>query len=93
MPSFFDPEPADYEDAYIERILPEGAEDLWQRTIDESPVWDQLSPEQHMEAADLFTDSVFAGSLSEAEDFLDMLQVDWDDADISDFWDLYDANT
>lgn len=46
-----------------------------------------------MEAADLFTDAVFSGSLSEAEDFLDMLMVDWDDADISDFWDLYDANT
>jgi hypothetical protein len=79
------------EDEYIERILPDGGEELWQRSVDESPYWESMSPEQHMEAADLFAGAVFGGNIGEAEDFTDMLGIMWDDADISDFWDLYDA--
>lgn len=79
------------EDDYIARILPEGGEELWQRSIDESPYWDSMSSEDHMRIADLFADAVFSGSIGEAEQFTDELGIMWDDADITDFWDLYDA--
>lgn len=94
MPFFDDDDPASIEEEYIDRIVPRdghnGDHDLWQRSIDESPVWDSMTPEQHMEVADKFAEAVYGGSLADAEDFLGMLQIDWDDDDISDFWDLYD---
>lgn len=83
--------PADIEDDYIERIVPYEGAVLWLSSIEESPVWDSMTPEQHMNAADLFAEAAFSGSLDEAEYFTDYLQIDWDDSDISDYWDLYDS--
>ena len=43
-----------------------------------------------MQAADLFASAAFSGSLDEAENFTDFLEIDWADSDIADYWDLYD---
>lgn len=83
--------PADYEDSYIQQIVPPEAMDLWEVTISHSPVWDSYSPEDHMFLADLYANAVVAGSLDEAEDFLDYLEVEWDDYDIADFYEAYDS--
>jgi hypothetical protein len=90
--SIFDDEPtgADIEDDYIERVVPYEGAVLWLASVEESPVWESMSPEQHMEAADMFAQAAYSGSLSVAEDFLEFLEIDWDDDDIGEFWDLYD---
>lgn len=85
-----EPDPADIEDDYIDRVVPHEGADLWERSIAESPLWDSMSPEAHMQAADMFANAAFAGSLYDAELFTDYLGIDWDDADIGEFWDLYD---
>lgn len=90
MPIFDDDDPAAIEDEYISQVIPSEGEELWQRTIDESPVWDSMSPDEHMTAADMFAAAAFAGSLEDAEDFLGYLEVEWDDRDIGDFYDMYE---
>lgn len=93
MAGFFDDpvDPAEIENEYIDQQVPREAFDLWERSIAESDAWDSMTPEQHMQAADLFGEAVVGGSLSTAEDFLDMLDIEWDNDDIRDFWDAYDA--
>lgn len=93
MAGFFDDEPsaAEFEEEYIERLIPTEGVDLWERSTEASPVWDSMTPEQHMLAADMFAQAAYSGSIYEAEDFTDYLNVEWDDADISDYWDMYDA--
>lgn len=81
-------EAAEY--VYIQEMVPAEAQDLWQRTVDESPYWEGMDSQQHMDAADMFAEALFSGSLSTAEEFLDMLGVEWDDVDIGDFYDLYE---
>ena len=91
MPIFGEePDPADIEDEYIERVVPYEGAVLWINSTEASPVWDSMSPEQHMQAADMFAHAAFSGSLDVAEEFTDFLQIEWDDDDISDYWDLYD---
>jgi hypothetical protein len=85
-----EPDPADYEDDYINRVIPYEGALLWIRSTDASPVWDRMSPEQHMEAADIFAQSAFSGSIYEAEYFTNLLQIVWDDDDIRDYWDMYE---
>lgn len=85
-----EPDPASIEDDYIERVVPYEGATLWLSSVEESPVWESMSPEQHMQAADLFASAAFSGSLDEAENFTDFLEIDWDDSDIADYWDLYD---
>jgi hypothetical protein len=91
VPAFDDPNGFD-EDDYISRIIPPGGDDLWNRSIDVSPVWDGMSPERHAEIADLFAHAVYSGSIYEAERFTDELDIVWDNDDISDYWDLYDMS-
>lgn len=85
-----EPDPADIEDDYIERVVPYEGAVLWLRSVEESPNWESMSPEEHMTAADMFANAAFAGSLYDAELFTDYMGIEWDDADISDFWDIYD---
>ena len=90
--AFFDaPEPDDVEKDYIERNVPPEALELWNDSISASPVWDSMSPEEHMQASDLYSDAVFQGSFFIAEEFLALLQIDWDDSDVREFYDAYEA--
>jgi len=43
--------------------------------------------------ADMFADAVFSGSIGEAEDFTEYLEIDWDDQDIHDFFEAYEELT
>lgn len=86
-----DYDPADIEDEYINRVVPDEGIVLWIESTEESPIWDTMTPEQHMQAADLFAEAAVSGSLDVAEDFTDFLDIEWDDADITAFWDIYDA--
>jgi len=79
------------EEEYLDRVIPDEGVELWQHSIDASPNWDDLSPEQHMEAADLFAEAIYSGSIYTAEDFTDFIGIEWDDSDIADFWDLYET--
>lgn len=85
-----DYDPADIEDDYINRVIPDEGIVLWIQSTEESPVWDSMTPEEHMQAADMFAEAAFAGSLDLAEEFTDFLDIEWDDADITEFWDIYD---
>lgn len=92
MAGFFgdEPSPAEIEQEYIGNIVPiEGAE-LWDRSTENSPYWDDMTPEQHMQAADMFAAAAFSGSIYEAEDFTNFLNIEWDDVDIREFWDMYE---
>lgn len=93
MAGFFDdePSPEEIEHDYIDRMIPTEGVDLWERSIEESPTWDDMTAEQHMIAADLFAEAAYSGSIGVAEDFTDYLDIEWDNDDISDFWDLYDS--
>jgi hypothetical protein len=89
---FFDePDPAEIENDYIDAIIPTEGVDLWERSIEESDRWDSMSPEEHMQAADLFASAAYSGSITEAEDFTDLLDIEWDNVDIGEFWDMYEA--
>lgn len=94
MASFFDnlfgdDQPEDYEEDYINRVVPQEAEELWAISVSHSQVWDQYSAEDHMFLADLFADAVVSGDMDRAEDFLDYLEIDWDDYDIHAFYEAY----
>jgi hypothetical protein len=86
-------DPEDIEDAYIQQVIPEEAEELWHNSIEASPTWDQYGAEDHMYLADLFADAVFAGDFGAAEDFLEYLEIDWDDYDIHQFYEAYESLT
>lgn len=88
-----EPDPADIEADYIDRVIPNEAQDLWDRSVAESPVWESYSPEDHMFLADMFADALFSGSIYEAEAFTEYLEVDWDDNDIADFFEAYESLT
>lgn len=88
-----EPDPADIEADYINRVIPNEASDLWERSIAESPVWESYSPEDHMFLADMFADALFSGSIYQAEDFTEYLEVEWDDNDIADFFEAYESLT
>lgn len=88
-----EPDPADIEADYIDRVIPNEAQDLWDRSVAESPVWESYSPEDHMFLADMFADALFSGSIYEAEGFTEYLEVDWDDNDIADFFEAYESLT
>lgn len=92
MAGFFDDElsAAEIEEEYIERLVPTEGAELWDRSVEESPVWNDMTPEQHIIAADLFSEAVASGSLEVAEDFTDFLNIEWDIQDIRDFWEAYD---
>jgi hypothetical protein len=93
VPGFFDdePSPAEIENEYIEAMIPVEGLDLWERSTDGSPIWDSMTPEQHMMAADMFAQAAYSGSIYEAEDFTNFLDIEWDNSDIADYWDMYDA--
>ena len=94
MPSFFDDDgndPDSIEDAYIEQVIPLEASELWHNSIETSPTWDQYSAEDHMFLADLFADAVFSGDFDAAEDFLEYLEIEWDDYDIHAFYEAYES--
>ena len=95
MAGFFDADddPQSIEDAYIQQVIPEEASELWQNSIEESSYWDRLDPEEHMYLADMFADAVFSGDFSKAEDFLEYLDIVWDDYDIHAFYEAYESVT
>lgn len=95
MPGIFDggDDPEDIESAYINQVIPAEAADLWERSISRSPTWEQYSPEDHMYLADMFADAVFSGDFDLAEDFLEYIEYDWDDYDVREFWEAYEALT
>jgi hypothetical protein len=94
VPIFGDePDPADIEFEYIQRVVPNEAADLWNRSIEESPSWDSYSPEDHMFLADMFASALYAGDLDSAEDWTEYLDIDWDHADIHEFYEAYGALT
>lgn len=95
MAGFFgaDDDPQSIEDAYIQQVIPEEAAELWQNSIEESPSWNQYSAEDHMFLADLFSSAVYSGSLDAAEDFLDYLDIVWDNYDIREFYEAYEQLT
>jgi hypothetical protein len=88
-----EPDPADIEQEYIDRVIPDEAADLWNASIENSPTWDMYSSEDHMYLADMFADAVFSGSLDMAEEWTEYLEIDWDDADIHDFYEAYGSLT
>lgn len=81
------------EDAYIDQVIPPEASELWENSIESSPIWDEYSSEDHMFLADLFADAVFSGDFDAAEDFLDYLEIEWDDYDIGLFYEAYESIT
>lgn len=91
--SFDDDDPESIKDAYIAQVIPEEAAELWQNSIEESPMWDQYSAEDQMYLADIFADAVFQGDFDMAEDFLEYLEIDWDDYDIHSFYEAYESLT
>ncbi len=93
MTNFFDNEPSaeEIEEEYINNQIPTEALDLWERTIEASPVWDDMNAEQHMQMADLYASAVFSGDYYDVEDFLGYLYVEWDDDDIAAFWEAYES--
>lgn len=95
MAGFFDAneDPESIEDAYIQQVIPAEAAELWENSIAESPTWDEYSAVDHMYLADLFANAVFSGDYNSAEDFLEYLDIAWDDYDIHEFWEAYDALT
>lgn len=95
MAGFFgaDDDPESIRDSYIDQVIPHEASELWQNSIESSPTWNSYGPEDQMYLADLFADAVYGGSYNEAEDFLEYLEIDWDDYDITAYWDAYDAIT
>ena len=95
MAGFFDDpdDPSSIEDAYIDQVIPAEARELWDSSIENSPDWDSYSAEDHMYLADLFADAVFSGDFSTAEDFLEYLDIDWDDSDIHAFYEAYESIT
>lgn len=86
-------DPESIEDAYIDQVVPQEASELWQNSIETSPTWDSYSAEDHMYLADLFADAVFSGDFSSAEDFLEYLDIEWDDYDIHAFYEAYESVT
>ncbi len=88
-----EPDPADIEQEYIDRVVPNEAADLWNASIENSPVWNDYSPEDHMYLADMFADALVSGSLDAAELWAEYLEIDWDDADIHDFYEAYGSLT
>jgi hypothetical protein len=93
MTNFFDnePRPEDIEEEYISNIIPVEGYDLWERSIEASPVWGDMNAEQHMQIADLYASAAYSGSFYEAEEFLDLLYIEWDNDDIAAFWELYES--
>jgi len=89
----FDDDPEDIESAYLDQVIPEEASELWHNSIEASPMWDQYSPEDHMYLADLFADAVFTGDFDSAEEFLEYLEIDWDNSDIRQFYEAYESLT
>ena len=95
MASFFDnlfgdQDPEDYEEDYINQVVPDEARELWDASVENSPVWDQYSAEDHMYLADIFADAVYSGDFDAAEDYLEYLEIDWDDYDIHSFYEAYE---
>ena len=43
--------------------------------------------------ADMFADAVFAGDFTTAEDFMEYLEIDWDYAQIHEFYEAYESIT
>jgi hypothetical protein len=86
-------DPADIEQEYIDRVIPNEAAELWNNSIEMSPVWESYSSEEHMYLADMFVDALFSGDLQGAEDWTEYLEIDWDDADIHDFYEAYGSLT
>lgn len=96
MASFFggdSEDPDSIEDAYINQVVPPEASELWQNSIESSPTWDSYSSEDHMYLADIFADAVFSGDFYQAEDFLEYLDIEWDDYDIHAFYEAYESLT
>lgn len=83
----------DIESAYINQVIPDEARDLWIASISESPTWESYSAEDHMFLADMFADAVFSGDFDIAEDFLEYLEIEWDDYDVHEFWEAYESLT
>jgi hypothetical protein len=50
-----------------------------------------MNAEQHMQIADLYASAAYSGSFYEAEEFLDLLYIEWDNDDIAAFWELYES--
>lgn len=88
-----EPDPADIEYEYIQRVIPDEAAELWNNSIETSPAWNEYSPEDHMFLADMFVEALFSGDLSMAEDWTEYLEIDWDDQDIHDFYEAYGSLT
>lgn len=93
MPSSFDDDDPDIESAYINQVIPPEARDLWDHSVSESPEWERYTPEDHMFLADMFADAVFSGDFDIAEDFLELMEIQWDRYDIHEFWVAYQALT
>lgn len=96
MASFFDnffseePPPESYEEDYIDDRIPTEARDLWDVTISHSPLWDEYSAEDHMFLADIFSEAVVTGDMYRAEQFLEYLEVEWDEYDVGNFYEAYE---
>lgn len=88
-----EPDPADIEQAYIDRVIPEEAAELWNNSIESSAAWELYSPEDHMFLADMFADAVFNANLNLAEEWTEYLEIDWDNEDIHSFYEAYEALT
>lgn len=84
-----EPDPADIENDYLLRVVPEEAADLWDESIENSPTWNQFSPEDHMYLADMFARAVYSGSLDLAEEWTEYLEIEWDNHDIHSFYEAY----
>jgi hypothetical protein len=91
--SFDGDDPEDIESAYINQVIPTEAADLWNDSVAASPEWERYSPEDHMFLADMFADAVFSGDFDVAEDFLELMEIEWDAYDVHQFWEAYEALT
>jgi hypothetical protein len=84
-------DPEGIEESYINQVVPSEARELWDVSIENSPTWDSYSAEDHMYLADIFADAVFQGDFDSAEEFLEYLEIDWDESDIRSFYEAYEA--
>lgn len=88
-----DYDPADIEDEYISRVVPDEGIVLWIQSTEASPVWEDMTPEDRMTVADWYAEAIYSGSLDAAETFTDLLNIEWDDHDIRSFYEAYEAAT
>lgn len=88
-----DYDPEAIEDDYINRVIPDEGIVLWIESTEASPTWESMTAEEHMQAADTFAGAIYSGSLDQAEEFTDMLDIEWDDNDIHSFYEAYEAAT